>query len=62
MVEQRKGLTTQRVSELKKTSSWATISPAKDMQQAPTDQLNLYVRAIIESEAWPKVVQLKRKP
>ena len=36
--------------------------PATDTYQAPTHRLKLYVRAIIESEAWPTVVQLKRKP
>ena len=48
--------------ELKKTSSWATVGPATDKHQAPTHRLKLYVRAVIESEAWPTVVQLKRKP
>ena len=33
---------------------------AKDMHQAPTNILKLYVRAVIESEVWPTVVQLKR--
>ena len=47
---------------LKKTSSWATVGPATDKHQAPTHLLKLYVRAVIESEAWPTVVQLKRKP
>ena len=50
------------VSELKKTSSWASVGPATDKHQAPTHRLKLYVRAVIESEAWPTVVQLKRKP
>ena len=49
-------------SELKKTSSWATVGPATDKHQAPTHQLKLHVRAVIESEAWPTVMQLKRKP
>ena len=34
-----------------KENSWATVSPA--------DPLILYVRAVIESFAWPTVVQLK---
>ena len=51
MVKQRKGLTTHSKSELKKTSSWATVGPATDKHQAPTHRLKLYVRAIIESEA-----------
>ena len=58
MMKQRKGLMT----ELKKTSSWATVGPATDKHQAPTLRLKVYVRAVIESEAWPTVVQLKRKP
>ena len=27
--------------------------PVKDKHQAPTNGLKLYVRAVIESEAWP---------
>ena len=38
------------------------MGPATDKHQAPTHQLKLYVRAVIESEAWPTVMQLKRKP
>ena len=37
------------------------VGPATDKHQAPTHQLKLYVRAVIESEAWATVVQLKRK-
>ena len=44
------------------TPSWATVNPTKDKHQAPTNGLKLYVRAVIESEAWPTIVQLKRKP
>ena len=44
--------------ELKKIA----VGPATDKHQAPTHGLKLYVRAIIESEAWPTVVQLKSKP
>ena len=44
------------------TSSWATVGPATAKHQAPTHQLKLYVKTVIESEAWPTVVQLKRKP
>ena len=40
----------------------ATVGPATDKHQAPTHKLKLYIRAVIESEAWPTVVQLKRKP
>ena len=61
-MKQRKGLMTHRQSELKKTSSWATVGPATDKHQAPTHRLKFYVRAVIESEAWPTIVQLKRKP
>ena len=38
------------------------VGPAKDKHQAPTNVLKLYVRAAMESEAWPTIVQLKRKP
>ena len=56
MTKQRKGPKTHRRSELKKTPSWATVGPATDKHQAPTHRSKLYVRAIIESEAWPTVV------
>ena len=62
MMKQRKGLMTDRYSELKITSSWATVVPATDKHKAPTHGLKLYVRAVIESEVWPTVVQLKMKP
>ena len=62
MMFQRKWLITHRYSELKKTSSWATVGPAKDKHQAPTNGLKLYVKAVFKSEAWPTVMQLKRKP
>ena len=61
MMQQRKGLTTHRYSELKKTSSWATVGLATDKHQAPTHQFKLYVWAAIETETWPTVEQLKRK-
>ena len=35
------------------------MGPATDKHQAPTHRFKLYVRAVIESEAWPTVVQLK---
>ena len=38
------------------------VGLATDKHQAPTHQLKFYVKAIIKSEAWPTVVQLKRKP
>ena len=38
------------------------IGPATDKHQAQTHWLKIYVRAIIESEAWPTAVELKRKP
>ena len=62
MMKQRKKLMAQRYSELKKQSSWAKVDPTKDKHRASSDILNRYVRAIIESEAWPTVSQLKRKP
>ena len=42
MMKQRKGLMNHRWSELKKTSSLATVGPAKDRHQAPTQRLNLF--------------------
>ena len=59
MMKQREGLTFHIKSELKKTWSWTTVGPATAKHQAPTNRLKLYVRAIIESEAWPNIVQLK---
>ena len=41
----------------KETSSWATVGPATDKHQAQTHRLKFYVRAVIESEAWPTVLQ-----
>ena len=38
------------------------VDQAKGKYQAPTNWLNLDVTAIIEFEAWPTVVQLKKKP
>ena len=37
------------------------VGPATDKYLVPTHRLKLYVRAVIESEAWPTVVQLKKK-
>ena len=34
---------------------------AKYKHQAPTHQWQVYVRAIIETVAWPTIVQLKKK-
>ena len=36
------------------------VGPATDKHQTSTHRLKLYVRAVIESEAWPTIVQLKR--
>ena len=44
-MKQSKGLMVHRLSELKKTSSWVTVGPANDKHQAPTNGLNLNVRA-----------------
>ena len=38
------------------------LGPATDKLQAPTHQLKFNTRAVIEPEAWPIVVQLKKKP
>ena len=38
------------------------VGPAKYKHQAQTNGLKLYVSAVIESEAWPTLVQVKRKP
>ena len=51
-----------QIVRAKETISWAMVCPATAKHQAPTHQLKLYVRAVIESEAWPTAVQLKRKP
>ena len=51
-----------QIVRAKEASSWDTVGPATDKNQTPTHRLKLYVRAVIESEAWPTVVQLKRKP
>ena len=40
-----------------KTSSWTTAVQAKDISSSPTHWL--YEEAVIESEAWTAVVQLK---
>ena len=50
MMKQRKGHTTHRQSELKKTSSLTTVDPATEKHQAPTRRLKLHVRAVVESE------------
>ena len=39
---------------------WTQLQPSTRHQ--PTDWLKLYARAVIESEAWPTVMQLKRNP
>ena len=56
MMKQRNGLMIYSWSELKKTSSWATVGPVKDKHQELTNRLKFYARAIIESDAWPTVV------
>ena len=37
------------------------MGPANDKQQAPTNRLKLYSRAVISSEASPTVLELKRE-
>ena len=37
------------------------VGPATDKRQAQTHWLQLYVRAVIESKAWPNGVRFKRK-
>ena len=44
------------------TDSQTMMGIAKDKHLALTHGLKFYVRAVIESEAWPTVVQLKRNP
>ena len=47
----------------RKASQLTDIVGAKEnimLSYQPTNGLKLYVRAVIESEAWPTVVQLKR--
>ena len=48
-------------SEIVRVRENGGASQRQDKQQAPTNGLKLYARAAIESEAWPDVVQLKRK-
>ena len=38
------------------------VAPAKDKHHAPTHGLKLFVRAVIESDAWTTVVKLKSSP
>ena len=38
------------------------FGPATDKQQTPTHLSELYFKAVIESKAWPTIVQLKMKP
>ena len=52
----------QIVRAIENPSSWARVGPTTAKHQAPTNRLNIYIRAVIESEAWPTIVQLKRKP
>ena len=59
MMKQKRAYGTQIV-RANKTSGWATVGPAK--YQAPTHILKLYVRVVIEYEAGPTGVHLKRKP
>ena len=59
MKKQRKRLTTHRQSEPKKTSNWATVGPAKDKHQTPTNGWKFYARGV--TEAWPTVVQIKEE-
>ena len=40
----------------------AKVGPAKYKHQALTHRIKLYAMVVIESEAWPTVVQLNRKP
>ena len=47
---------------LNKTSRWVNVGQAKDKHQAPTHRWKLYVKAVLWSETWPTVVQVKRKP
>ena len=60
--ETKKRADDSQIVRAKENSSWATVGPATDKHQAPTHRLKLYVRAVLESEAWPTVMQLKRKP
>ena len=41
--------------------SWVQVGPASNKYQAPTNGLNLYARADIESESWPIDMELKFK-
>ena len=45
--------------KLKKTTSQTTVGPAKDNHQASTNNFQLNIKAVIESQAWTTAVQLK---
>ena len=47
--------------EFKKAPNWATVGLVIDNHQEKTTKLNIYARAVIKSEAWPTIVQLKGK-
>ena len=51
-----------QIDRAKKSIKSSQGGPATDKHQEQTRILKLYVRAIIESETLPTVVQLNRKP
>ena len=42
-----------------KTNSWTTVGQAKDISSSPNPLVKVFEEAIIGSEAWTAVVQLK---
>ena len=42
-----------------KTNSWTTAGQAKDISSSPNPLVKFYEEAVIESEAWTAVVQIK---
>ena len=54
--------TRKRTHDLQIVRAEGNLKLSYDKHQAPTNGLKLYVRAVIESEAWHTMVQLKRKP
>ena len=44
-----------QIVRAKENLSWTTVGPASAKHQAPTHRLKFCARAVIESEAWPKL-------
>ena len=57
-MKQKKRALDSQIYRAKENLKLAKVGPATDKHEAPTHQLKIYLRAVIE---WPTVVQLKRK-